>query len=54
MTSRERRGARSRVTVTYEDGSIQTIQYFVIKPETEAVADMGRFLTSKQWYVGSE
>lgn len=41
---------RSRVTVTYEDGSIQTIQYFVIKPETEAVADMGRFLTSKQWY----
>ncbi|HZQ93945.1 MAG TPA: DUF5695 domain-containing protein [Candidatus Sulfotelmatobacter sp.] len=42
---------RSRLTLTYEDGSIQTIQYFVTKAEAEAVADMGRFLTSKQWYV---
>ena len=42
---------RSRLTVTYDDGSVQTIQYFVIKPETQAVADMGHFLTTKQWYV---
>jgi hypothetical protein len=42
---------RSRLTVTYEDGLVQTIQYFVIKPETQAVADMGHFLTTKQWYV---
>ena len=42
---------RSRLTVTYEDGAIQTIQYFVTKPEGRAVADIGRFLTSKQWYL---
>ncbi|MGH9530570.1 MAG: DUF5695 domain-containing protein, partial [Terriglobales bacterium] len=42
---------RSRLTITYEDGLIQTIHYFVIKPETQVVADMGHFLTTKQWFV---
>jgi hypothetical protein len=42
---------RSRLTVTYEDGLVQTIQYFVTKPETRVVADMGHFLTTKQWYI---
>ena len=42
---------RSRLTVTYEDGLVQTIHYFVTKPEVEVVADMGRFLSTKQWYV---
>lgn len=42
---------RSRLTVTYEDGLVQTIQYFVTKPESEVVADMGHFLTTKQWFV---
>ncbi len=42
---------RSRLTVTYEDGLVQTIQYFVTKPETQVVADMGHFLTTKQWFV---
>ena len=42
---------RSRLTVKYDDGSLQTIHYFVIKPEVQAVADMGHFLTTRQWYV---
>jgi len=42
---------RLRLTVTYRDGTSQTIQYFVIKSESRAVADMGQFLTTKQWYV---
>jgi hypothetical protein len=42
---------RSRLTVTYEDGTVQTIQYFVIKPAAQAVSDMGRFLTTHQWFV---
>jgi hypothetical protein len=42
---------RSRLTITYEDGLSQTIQYFVTKPEPEVVADMGDFLTTKQWFV---
>jgi len=41
----------SRVTIAYEDGLVQTIQYFVTKPESEVVADMGHFLTTKQWFV---
>ena len=42
---------RSRLTVTYEDGLVQTIQYFVTKPEAQVVANMGHFLTTKQWFV---
>ena len=41
---------RARMTVTYEDGTRQTVHYKVIKPEEEVVADMGRFLTTKAWY----
>ncbi len=42
---------RARVTVTYQDGTRQTVSYFVMKPEQQAVADMGRFLFTRQWYV---
>ena len=42
---------RARVTLTYTGGGIQTVQYLVTKPQSEAVADLGRFLTTKQWYV---
>jgi hypothetical protein len=42
---------RSRVTITYDDGLVQTINYFVMKPASQAVADMGRFMTTKQWFV---
>ncbi|MEQ1644835.1 MAG: DUF5695 domain-containing protein, partial [Pyrinomonadaceae bacterium] len=41
---------RSRLTVDFADGTRQTIQYYVTKPSTAAVADLGRFLTTKQWY----
>lgn len=41
---------RARVTLTYEDGRVQTIQYKVIKPTAEVVADLGRFLTTEQWF----
>ncbi|MGB9029384.1 MAG: DUF5695 domain-containing protein [Acidobacteriaceae bacterium] len=42
---------RARVTVTYKDGLVQTIQYRVIKPEAQAVADLGHFLTTAQWFT---
>ncbi len=41
---------RARVSVTYEDGLTQSIHYFVMKPQSDAVADMGRFLTHEQWF----
>jgi len=44
---------RSRLTVTYSDGTVQTIQYFVIKPASQAIADLGHFLTTRQWFVDS-
>jgi hypothetical protein len=42
---------RARLTVTYDDGLIQSIHYYVIKPAAQAVADMGNFLFTKQWLV---
>lgn len=41
---------RSRLTVTYEDGTIQTVHYFVTKPASQAVSDLGNFLTTSQWF----
>jgi hypothetical protein len=39
--------------VTYADGSVQAISYFVTKPAAKVVADMGHFLTTKQWFTDS-
>jgi len=50
-TLRGRAWGRARLAVTYEDGLVQAIHYYVIKPEAEAVDDLGRFLTTKQWFV---
>jgi hypothetical protein len=52
-TLRGKTWGRSRLTITYADGTVQTIQYFVIKPAVEAVADMGHFLTTHQWFADS-
>ena len=42
---------RARLSVTFSDGSIQTIHYFVTKPSSRVVADLGHFLTTRQWFV---
>lgn len=44
---------RARLTIAYADGFEQAIHYFVIKPEADAVADMGHFLTKRQWFTDS-
>ncbi|HEX5604260.1 MAG TPA: DUF5695 domain-containing protein, partial [Pyrinomonadaceae bacterium] len=41
---------RARLTLTYDDESTQSISYYVIKPSTVAVADLGNFLFTKQWF----
>jgi len=41
---------RARLTITYEDGKQQTVNYKVIKPETEVVKDFGHFLATEQWF----
>jgi hypothetical protein len=42
---------RARLTVTYDDGIVQTVHYTVIKPASQVVSDLGAFLTSQAWYV---
>ncbi|GJF00196.1 hypothetical protein PsYK624_164760 [Phanerochaete sordida] len=41
---------RSRLTVTYADGTVQTVHYYVTNPATSAIADLGNFLTTEQWF----
>jgi hypothetical protein len=41
---------RARLTVGYADGRRQTVHYKVIKPPAAVVADLGRFLTTEQWF----
>jgi hypothetical protein len=41
---------RARLTVIYEDGLEQTINYKVIKSETNVINDFGNFLTTAQWF----
>ncbi|MFN3652437.1 MAG: DUF5695 domain-containing protein [Armatimonadota bacterium] len=50
-TLRGRHWGRARLTVTYGDGTRQVVSYYVIKPSAEAVADLGRFLTTRAWFT---
>ena len=47
------RGARwgqARLSITYADGGVQTVSYFVTKPLETVMADLGRFSTTRQWF----
>ncbi|KAJ7508462.1 hypothetical protein B0H11DRAFT_2304478, partial [Mycena galericulata] len=46
---------RSRLSVTYADGTLQTLHYYTTKGATEAISDLGNFLacsfqTTSQWF----
>jgi hypothetical protein len=47
---RGKQWGRARLTITYADGLVETVQYQVIKPEADAVDDLGRFLFARQWF----
>ena len=49
-TLRGRKWGRARLTITYDDNSKQTISYYIIKPQTRVVSDLGNFLMTKQWF----
>ncbi len=42
---------RARATVSYADGTVQTIHYYVTKAANQVLSDMGTFLTTKDWFV---
>ena len=41
---------RARLALSYTDGTVQTIGYFVTKPLDQVMADLGRFTTQQQFY----
>jgi len=49
-TLRGKNWGRARLTITYDDNTKQTINYYVIKPSSQAVSDLGNFLMTKQWF----
>ena len=51
---RGRQWGRARLTVRYDDDTTQTIHYDVTKPAQQAVADMGRFLTTRAWFTDAQ
>lgn len=49
-TVRSKGWGRASLAITYTDGSVQTVSYFITKPLDQTMADLGRFSTTKQWY----
>ncbi|MGN6376126.1 MAG: DUF5695 domain-containing protein [Sphingomonas sp.] len=41
---------RARLTISYSDGSKQTVSYYITKPLAQTVADLGHFTTTRQWF----
>lgn len=41
---------RARLAITYADGSVQAVHYYVTKPLAQVSADLGRFATTRQWF----
>jgi hypothetical protein len=50
-TLRGRTFGRARLTVDYADGTSQAIHYYVTTPQAVAVDNLGRFLTTRQWFA---
>lgn len=40
----------ARLSIAYADGGVQTVSYFITKPLEQAVADLGKFATTQQWF----
>jgi len=41
---------RVRLLIDYDDGTEQSLSYYITKPAADAVSDLGNFLFTKQWY----
>lgn len=52
LSIKGKRWGQVRLTLTYADGQVQTVSYFVTKPLDHTMADLGRFSTTKQWFEG--
>ncbi|KAG6885819.1 hypothetical protein C0993_009211 [Termitomyces sp. T159_Od127] len=41
---------RVRLSITYTDGTLQTVHYYVTNGATQTISDLGNFLTTSQWF----
>ncbi|KAF8167585.1 hypothetical protein B0H34DRAFT_23059 [Crassisporium funariophilum] len=44
---------RARLSITYADGTLQTVHYYITKAATQVIGDLGSFLTTSQWFNSS-
>ncbi|EJD41740.1 hypothetical protein AURDEDRAFT_169168 [Auricularia subglabra TFB-10046 SS5] len=44
---------RARLSVTYADGTLQTVHFYVTKSGPQLVSDLGNFLTTSQWFTNT-
>lgn len=52
LTVRAKGFGPARLTLTYANGERQTVSYYITKPLEQTMADLGRFLTTRQWHEG--
>lgn len=45
-----RKWGRARLQISYADGQIQAVHYFVTKPSAAAIGDLSHFLVTRQWF----
>ena len=41
---------RSRLSITYADGTVQTVHYYTTHAAAQVIADLGNFLTTDSWF----
>lgn len=41
---------RTRVTITYEDGKVQTVHYFITDSAPSVISKLGQFSTTSMWF----
>ncbi|KAI0027215.1 hypothetical protein K488DRAFT_81200 [Vararia minispora EC-137] len=44
---------RARLIITFADGTVQTVHYFITNPAVQQVSNLGDFLTNEQWFDNS-
>lgn len=45
---------RTKVTITYDDGKVQTVHYFITESAPDVISKLGEFSTTSMWYNDTE
>ncbi|KAJ9155696.1 Glycoside hydrolase family 43 protein [Pleurostoma richardsiae] len=44
---------RARLTITYTNGHVQTVHYYIIRPGPQTLSGLGTFLTTEQYFTNT-